>query len=263
MEYPMMVNDNTQEDPNFARFVAEHEIAHTWFPFYMGINETRYGFMDEGWATAFEYLIGTADVGKDLADNLFKQFRVEYWIKDPSAEQDIPIITPSNILSGAALGNNEYGKAALGYLAMKDMLGDASFKKCLHEFMNRWNGKHPNPWDMFYSFNDAAGQNLNWFWSNWFFTNNYIDLAVKDVTSSSKGLTVVVDNIGGYVAPFDVIIDYTDGTKETLHQTPAVWKVNQKLTSIAVSSKKKPKSVVIDGGIFMDANERDNNWSTK
>ena len=37
MEYPMMVNDATQEELNFARFVAEHEIAHTWFPFYMGI----------------------------------------------------------------------------------------------------------------------------------------------------------------------------------------------------------------------------------
>ena len=44
MEYPMMVNDNTTENLDFSRFVAEHEIAHTWFPFYMGINETRCGF---------------------------------------------------------------------------------------------------------------------------------------------------------------------------------------------------------------------------
>ncbi len=51
MEYPMMVNDNTTDDPLFSRFVVEHEIAHTWFPFYMGINESRYAFMDEGWAT--------------------------------------------------------------------------------------------------------------------------------------------------------------------------------------------------------------------
>jgi hypothetical protein len=259
MEYPMMVNDNTQEDPNFARFVAEHEIAHTWFPFYMGINETRFGFMDEGWATTFEYLIGTADLGKDYADNLFKQFRVDYWINDPSSEQDIPIITPSNILSGAALGNNEYGKAALGYLAVKDMLGDAAFKKCLHEFINRWNGKHPTPWDMFYSFNDASGQNLNWFWSNWFFSNNYIDLAVKEV----KGATITIENIGGYVAPFDVAIEYADGTKEVLHQTPAAWKANQKTTTVKLATKKKVRSIVIDGGIFMDANTKDNSWKTK
>ncbi|RZM21588.1 MAG: M1 family peptidase, partial [Pedobacter sp.] len=93
MEYPMMANDETYADTNFSRFVAEHEIAHTYMPFYMGINETRYGFMDEGFATFFENLIGTADLGKEKADELFKQFRVDYWANDHSQEEDISIIT--------------------------------------------------------------------------------------------------------------------------------------------------------------------------
>ncbi len=41
MEYPMMANDETYADTVFSRLVASHEIAHTWMPFYMGINETR------------------------------------------------------------------------------------------------------------------------------------------------------------------------------------------------------------------------------
>ncbi|MGI9036417.1 MAG: M1 family peptidase, partial [Pyrinomonadaceae bacterium] len=90
MEYPMMVNQSTQQDPNFARFVAEHEILHTWFPFYMGINERRYGFMDEGWTTAFENLISRNDLGDGAANNLFKQFRVAGWIKNSTADGDIP-----------------------------------------------------------------------------------------------------------------------------------------------------------------------------
>src|ERR1700722_4239305 len=76
MEYPMMANDETYEDTVFARFVAEHEIAHSYFPFYMGINESRYGFMDEGWATTFEYLIGIADLGPEKADEDYREFRV-------------------------------------------------------------------------------------------------------------------------------------------------------------------------------------------
>ena len=263
MEYPMMVNDNTQEDPNFARFVAEHEIAHTWFPFYMGTNETRYGFMDEGWATAFEYLIGTADQGQETADNLFKMFRVAYWIKDPSAEQDIPIITPSNILSGSALGNNEYGKAALGYLAIKELLGDDLFKTCLHGFIDRWHGKHPTPWDMFYSFNNLSGKDLNWFWSSWFFSNGYIDLALQKVESNSKGLTLTIDNVGGYPAPFTIEVLYTDDTKERIHRTPEIWMTNQKQANVKIPTKKKVKSVNIDGGIFMDATEKDNAYQVQ
>src|SRR5205085_11344392 len=67
MEYPMMVNDETYEDTTFSRFVAMHEIAHTYMPFYMGINETRYGFMDEGWATTFELLFNHDKAGKKTA----------------------------------------------------------------------------------------------------------------------------------------------------------------------------------------------------
>ena len=84
--------------------------------------------MDEGWATTFELLIGREDLGTEKAENFYRRFRVNSWIKDLSAEQDQPVITPANILRGAAYGNNAYGKPSLGYLALKDLLGDALFK---------------------------------------------------------------------------------------------------------------------------------------
>ena len=260
MEYPMMANDETYEDTDFSRFVAEHEIAHTYMPFYMGINETRYGFMDEGWATTFELLIGREDLGVEKAESFYKQFRVEGWIRDAAQEEDVAIITPSNILNGAGMGNNEYGKASLGYLAMKDMLGDVLFKKCLHEYMDRWHGKHPTPWDFFYTFNDAAKKNLDWFWHNWYFTTSHIDLAVKNVTKNGNSYTVTIQNIGGMPAPVNVIATYTDGTKESFHQTPSIWEKDQQQAQVNIATKKTVKSIQLDGGIFMDADESNNSW---
>ena len=260
MEYPMMANDGATQDTGFTKFVAEHEIAHTYMPFYMGINETRYGFMDEGWATTFELLIGREDQGTEKAEALYKQFRVDNWIHDASSEQDLPIVTPGDVLGGAGLGNNEYGKPSLGYLAMKDMLGDDLFKKCLHAFMDRWHGKHPLPWDFFNTFNNVSGKNLNWFWANWFFSNYYIDLAVKQLAPNAQGYTLHVKNIGGMATPFDVNITYTDGSTETLHQTPLVWEASQKETQVRISAKKKIQSLVLDGGIFMDADTDNNVW---
>src|SRR5260221_1611725 len=219
MEYPMMVNDNATDDPIFSRFVAEHEIAHSWFPFYMGINESRYAFMDEGWATTLELLIGRADLGTEKADAAYKEFRINYYTYDPADAEDLPIITPADALKGGlAYGNNAYGNASLGYLAMKDMLGDELFKKCLHTYTERWHGKHPIPWDFFYSFNDAAGQNLNWFWTNWFFTNNYLDIAIDKV----EGDKVSIRNIGGFVVPLYLVIHYFDGTFVLNHHTPPI-----------------------------------------
>lgn len=260
MEYPMMVNDETYDDTVFSRFVAEHEIAHTWFPFYMGINETRYGFMDEGWATTLELLIGRQDLGVETAEKFYKQFRVSNWINDHSAEEDIPIITPGNILSGAALGNNEYGKASLGYLAAKDLLGDELFKKALLEYMNRWHGKHPIPWDFFNSINDASGKNLNWFWNNWYFTNGYIDLAIDGVKKNKNGIGITIKNIGGFAAPVDIVATYDDATTEKFHQTPAIWQQNQKQATVNITPKKKVTSLQLNGGIFMDADESNNTW---
>jgi hypothetical protein len=261
MEYPMMVNDGSNLDPIFSRFVAEHEIAHSYFPFYMGINESRYGFMDEGWATTFELLIGRSDLGTQKAENLFKQFRVQGWINDPSAEEDLPIITPANVLRGEAYGNNAYGKPALAYLAMKDLLGDEFFRKCLHEYMHRWNGKHPIPWDFFNTFNNVSGKNLNWFWNNWFFTNYYIDLGIEKLEKTKTGYAMTIKNIGGLAAPVDLQIKYEDGSSETLHQTPALWMMDPKMAVINIPTSKKIQAAQLNGGIFMDADESNNSWN--
>eukprot|EP01012_Entosiphon_sulcatum_P015380 TRINITY_DN20351_c0_g1_i1.p1 TRINITY_DN20351_c0_g1~~TRINITY_DN20351_c0_g1_i1.p1 ORF type:complete len:167 (-),score=21.20 TRINITY_DN20351_c0_g1_i1:828-1259(-) len=143
------------------------------------------------------------------------------------------------------------------------MLGDELFKKALHTYMSNWNGKHPIPWDYFNSMNAGAGQNLNWFFQNWFFTNNYLDLAISKVTPTKGKSTVTIKNVGGFAIPFNLVLTYTDGKTETIHQTPAVWKTNQKELNVTVNTTKKVKSVTLDNGIFVDATPKDNTWEAK
>ena len=259
MEYPMMVNDSHEKDLVFAQLVQDHEIAHTYFPFYMGTNESRYAFMDEGWATTFELLIGTAEHGKQMADDFYKKFRVDGWIHAPHVREN-PIITPSPEVTFGA-GNNAYGKPSLSYLALKDLLGDELFKKALHTYMENWNGKHPIPWDYFYSMKKGSGKDLDWFFYNWFFTPSYIDLSLEKVEKTSNGHQLTIKNIGGFAVPFDVIVTYADGTTESFHQTPVVWEHDQKNISITIKTSKEVKSITLDGGIFMDADTKNNTWT--
>lgn len=262
MEYPMMVNDSHSNDVNFARLVQNHEIAHTYFPFYMGINESRYAFMDEGWATTLELLIGTSEIGKEKAESFYKQFRVNGWIHNSATEQDLPIITPSSELRDG-YGNNAYVKPSLSYLALKDMLGDDLFKKALHFYMDNWNGKHPIPWDYFNSMSTGSNKNLNWFFNNWFFSNYYIDLNLLSVAKTNGAYTMVILNTGGYAVPFDIKLTYSDGSTESIHETPIIWQQNQKQVSVPVKTNKTLQTVVLDGGIFVDANESNNRWQLK
>jgi hypothetical protein len=261
MEYPMMVNDSHTKDLVFAQLVQDHEIAHTYFPFYMGTNESYYAFMDEGWATTFELLIGTAERGKKAADEFYKQFRVTRWIHG-AHDKENPIITPSPQVTFGA-GNNAYGKPSLSYLALKDLLGDELFKKALHNYMSNWNSKHPIPWDYFYSMESGSGKKLDWFFNNWFFTPSWIDIDLDKVDKVSGGYTLSVKNIGGFAVPFDANVTYADGTTESFHQTPIVWEKDQKLASVIIKTTKEVKSITLDGGIFMDANEKDNTWTAQ
>ncbi|MDP4282945.1 MAG: M1 family metallopeptidase [Bacteroidota bacterium] len=260
MEYPMMINDATTNDFKFSQMVQDHEIAHTYFPFYMGTNEKRYAYMDEAWATTFEYLIGQEEFGKAHADSVYKSFRIKRYINDPSAEEDQPIIIMSTQVSGAGYGNNSYGKASLSYLALKDLLGDIVFKKALHHYMKAWHGKHPIPWDYFNAMSAGAQQNLNWFFHNWFFTNNYIDLKIAWAKKEKGYYEVSVQNVGGFAIPFDVKIIYEDGASASIHETPAIWQKNQGEQLLKIPAKKNIKSIKLDGGIFMDYTPEDNVW---
>ena len=262
MEFPMMVNDSHETDLADAELLQDHEMAHTYFPFYMGINETRYGYMDEGWATTFELFLGYTEVGKAASEEVYRNFRVKKWIFDPSTSEDLPIITPTSELT-RGYGNNAYVKPSLSYIALKDMLGDEGFKKALHVYMNNWHGKHPIPWDYFNSMSAGSGKNLNWFFNNWFFTNNYIDLNLQSVSKDKTGYMLAIQNIGGFAIPFDVKVTYADGTTESLHQTPAVWEYNQKQISVHVKTNKAVQSIFLDNGIFMDADISNNKWVSK
>ena len=271
-EYPMMVNDGSNignpEAANlpenaFTAFVATHEILHSWFPFYMGINEKRYPFMDEGWTTAFEYLRNREVLGAATADELFKEFRVvKIGWPEANSGNELPVITPHDSLfaQSPVFAFNQYGKAALGYLALKDLMGDDAFKKGLHTFMERWHGKRPLPWDMFYSFNNAGVGNHSWFFKNWFFGYNFMDLAIGDVRTDSGSHVVKVRNPGGMAMPFDLILNYADGTSERVHRTPAAWQSDGGATDVTISNSKTLSAVTLDTGIFVDFNPQDNSW---
>ncbi|NTU84432.1 MAG: M1 family metallopeptidase [Chloroflexales bacterium] len=262
-EYPMMANDAAEGPADVGvRFVAAHEVLHSWFPFFMGTDERRYPFMDEGWTTAFEYLFNEQDLGVEQADKIFINFRSSYLNKVPYGG-DLPIIFPAEWSRGAVTGRNAYEKAALGFLALKDLMGEEAFKGALQEFIARWNGKHPLPWDMFNTFNDVSGQSYSWFFNSWYTQPHYIDLTVGGVQKADASYAVQVQNVGGMPIPFDVNVVYADGTSETLHQSPAIWQASPSAATVQIAGDKEPKEVTLDGGIFVDATPDNNSWTSK
>jgi hypothetical protein len=257
MEYPMMVNDNPLADKAQAIELTDHEVFHTMFPFYMGTNETSYAWMDEGWATIGEWIISPM-IDSVIVDD----YGMLPYNSIAGKFQDLPIMTPSNQLTEAYM-TNSYPKPALGYLYVKDMLGDSLFLKALHYYIAQWNGKHPQPYDFFYCMNTGSGKNLDWFWKRWFFDNGYPDLAISGVTQKGKTGKVDIISKGTKPVPVDVTILFEDNSIVRLHKSIACWEKGNKTLSLAFPSPQKIKKVTLGSTWVADINKADNVYEVK
>ncbi len=255
MEYPMMVNDNPVDSIPDDMELTAHEIFHTMFPFYMGINETKYGWMDEGWATLGEWII------PNLIDSkVVDTFGVDNYEASAGTEEDQPIITLTTQITGTSGMTNSYPKPAMGYLYVKDMLGDELFTKALHNYISNWHGRHPGPYDFFNAINAGAGRNLNWFWKRWFFDGGVPDLAISAVTHQQRAYQVKVTSVGSKPVPVDLTVEYTDGSILNLHQNVSCWEKGNTSVLLKFTAGKPVKQLRLGSTYVPDVDKTNNVW---
>jgi len=262
MEYPMMVNNPSSGSRAESIDYTIHEVFHTMFPFFMGINETKYGWMDEGWAFMSNWLI-TPMIDSGLLSDGFLSLMDDYQ-ENAGSEVDLPIITlTTQINDHWGLAANCYPKPALGYLYVKDLLGDDLFFKGFHQYINDWNGKHPMPYDFFNSMNVGSGVNLNWFWKRWFFDSGVPDLAIRKFIDSNKEKTIIVEMKGDKPVPIDLNILFADGSVQKIHRPVGIWERGNKTVDIKFTSSKIVKEITMDSPIVPDINKKDNHLMVK
>jgi hypothetical protein len=229
MEYPMMVNDAPYEKTEDDIELTDHEIFHTM-------------------------------ISSVIDPKITDLYAINNYENFAGTENDPPIITLSTLMDGMAYQNNSYPKPALGYLYVKDMLGDTLFTKALHYYIAQWHGKHPMPFDFFNCMNTGSGVNLNWFWKSWLFDNGVPDQAISKVSILKNRYTVTVTNIGAKPVPVDLTVYYLDGTTMSIHQSVACWKNSNKTVTLGFIAKKAVQKLVLGTGYDADVNKEDNVW---
>jgi hypothetical protein len=257
MEYPMMVNDNPVETREESITLTDHEVFHTMFPFYMGTNETKYAWMDEGWATIGEWVLSSY-----IDTSLVDDYGVVPTERHLGTESDLPIMALSTE-NNAAYFTNSYPEPAMGYLYVKDLLGDKLFTKALHYYINQWNGKHPMPYDFFNCMNTGSGKNLNWFWKRWFFDLGYADLAIQNATQKGKAYNITITSKGSKPVPVDLTVHYADNTIGKIHKSIEVWEKGNSSITISVPAAKTIQKITLGSTWVPDANKADNTWIVK
>jgi len=251
MESPMMAVDGTHSNRTYLLSLLYHEIAHTYFPFYMGINERKYAWMDEGWATFLPKEF-THKIDSSYSHYMIPKYRYNAVL---GKENNVPLMLLSKSVKGTPLYAINYGRAFFAYVALEELLGSDLFKIAMKEYISRWNNKHPLPYDFFFTFNDASGEDLSWFWKPWFYEFGYCDLGLEQ---NDEG-DFIVKMIGNQPVPVEVKVVYDDGKEQIIKESTRVWKNGNKEFVLDIDENKKVSSIEIDVEKIPDYNSENNN----
>jgi len=258
MEYPMIVNDGTTTNRPRTIGLTSHEIAHTYFPFYMGTNEKKYAWMDEGWAVMLNF--DFQNKMNDGINQISRELRTYSLVA--GRDIDLPMMIPSIYLRGRSYRNAAYSRPAIAYHFLRDIMGDDKFLEALHLYIERWNGKHPIPYDFFYTFNQVNGDNLSWFWIPWFFERGYADLGIKKVSDNDGQTEIIIEKIGLLPVPVSMKIVFTDESEEIITHSANVWKTGESEYRIRIENEKKISRIEIGDSYIPDIDKKNNIYHT-
>jgi len=239
-------------DPSYEMtvYANSHEIAHTYFPFYVCTNETKNGWMDEGLTVFLPEKVQTQMATLDEGKRNTAAFSSYAGLEDEPA-----VITSTHYLDRRIYFYLNYAKTEVALRMLQTELGDDLFKTCLTGFMERWKYKHPTPCDFFNTFNALSGQNLNWFWNVWYYQQGGIpDLAIDKVTRETGKVQVTVANKGDF--PLPVVLSFYSGDKvvKTITLPAHRWlEQHNKSITVSIDSKEDITSVTLGNKYIPDA----------
>lgn len=238
--------------------VTDHEFGHNWFPMIVGSNERKHAWMDEGFNTFINhYSTKNFNQGEYPSDEDKGRNRVG-WMTWKNRES---IHTFPDIAKSYNLAYTAYYKPATGMVLLREYILESKiFDEAFRGYIHTWAYKHPQPTDFFNYMENAAGENLNWFWKSWFYSNGNIDLTIDTVEKKSNGTYITFLNNGEIPMPVVFEVTYEDGSKETKKLPVEIWQRGSQWTHVLKSDKTVTKIEIDPQGFLPDKNLRDNVW---
>ncbi|MVN78250.1 M1 family peptidase [Hymenobacter sp. HMF4947] len=266
MEYPGIVFCGAKSTKGSLWGVTDHEFGHNWFPMIVGSNERKYPWMDEGFNT-FINILSTknfnggeykerANVEGTTVPTILKN------LQDPT--EDVPYTVP-DVTQSRNLGYAAYSKTGYGlYLLRQEILGPERFDYAFRSYIQRWAFKHPQPRDFFRTMQEVGGEDLTWFWHEWFFKNWLLDQAVTSVAyvnqDPAKGALITIENQGQAAMPVTAEIKEANGKTSTVHLPVEIWQRGGTWTFRHNSTSPLTSVVLNPTNILPDVNKANNTW---
>ena len=267
MEYPGIVFDGITDKGKELYWVTAHEIGHNWFPMIVGSDERTYGWMDEGFNTFIDVYASDEFNKGEFAPKRDGEYapgggnpvdEILPVLKDPQA----PVtLTRADAIPEKYRHQMVYFKPALGLVLLREqILGKDRFDYAFRHYIRSWAYKHPGPYDFFRVMDNEAGEDLSWFWREWFLHNWGFDLAIQSVKTTDTQVEVTIANLDLMALPATLELVWKDGTKQRVALPVETW-LQSGTRTLHFPAAQPLAAVTLDPDhVLPDANRDNNSW---
>lgn len=258
MEYPMITLIGSRRSERSLFGTTFHEISHMWVPMIVGHDEKSYAWMDEG-LTIFNTREGSEEFWDE--DVWAPENQSYYGIAGTGREVPSMRHADRYPYGTSARGIASYNKPGVALHALEWVLGEETFREAYREYVDRWAYKHPYPYDLFNTFEDVAGEDLDWFWTSLFFETWTLDQAVASVERESEGVVVTVRDLGLTPMPAPVEVTYADGTARTQRLDVEPWLEGEREVQLHFEQGEPVRVEIDPGAVLPDVDRSNNMWT--
>ncbi len=204
MEYPTLFTAGTsvllEKDVLSPEQVIIHEFGHGYWYGLVANNEFEEAWLDEGINTYSTGRVSEVAYGPGRLPFRFIGLPLGWLIRPPAvydwqlgrvvsatvAELD-PILTASwKFFNSMSYALNVYYRAATCLHTLERLLGEKTWARVMRTYHMRYRFRHPKTEDFIRVVNEVSGQDLTWFFKEFFFNANNFDYAIGSVESRLK-----------------------------------------------------------------------------
>jgi Peptidase family M1 domain len=195
---------------------ATHELGHSWFQHVLASNESKHPWMDEGFTSYLEDL-AMNEMAVNKKENPFEGAYNSYYKLVESGKEQPQTTHGDRYEENRPYSISSYSKGEIFLSQLEYVIGKDNLSKTLKKYFQDFKFKHPTPNDIKRTAERVSGANLDWYLTDWTQTTNTIDYGVKDVKENGDKTIVTLARIGRMPMPIDILVEYTDGTKESFY----------------------------------------------
>ena len=281
MEYPTFITAGYEviptsaplaEDDPLLEIVTLHEFAHQYWYAMVASNEFEEPWMDEGMTSYFERR-GMTDVwpekralwiafgGVNLMRMPFDNPELAPYTRYaalPHVVRSGPLINTSwNFGGNYGYGVNNYARPAVVLATLEGYLGRERMDAVWRAYFERWRFGHPTSQDFFDVASEVAGEDLAWFFDQYFRSKIVLDNAVLSVEARDGETVVTLERRGEGVLPVRAVVTRRDGSTETIE-----WdgRAEQQAFPLAGASPVVRVEIDPERRLPLDANVTNNSW---